>query len=97
MTKEQLRAKINQEKTGISWLDLQRFFAAGQVVHIAMELDLVDVAVALSEDEAGKLTKWQNLALVNPVSDNQARKWFDNQAEVWAVVVAPWVLVQSKV
>jgi hypothetical protein len=38
------RTRIIGETAQIPWLELQRFFAAGKVIWIATELDLVDVA-----------------------------------------------------
>ena len=29
-----------------------------------------------------------------PVSDLQAQDWYQQDSEVWAVVVKPWILVQ---
>ena len=33
---------------------------------------------------------------VGDVSPDLARAWYDRNAELWAVVVAPWVLVQDR-
>ena len=45
-----LRAKLNLETARIPWAELQRFFARGVAVWIAPGLDLVDTAVAFSQD-----------------------------------------------
>jgi hypothetical protein len=33
---------------------------------------------------------------VGDVSPDLARGWHQNNAELWAVVIAPWVLVQDR-
>lgn len=85
------------ETAKIAWKELQRFYAQGKVFHVADELDLVQVATAFTEDDIEKVNAWTESALVVAVSDSQAIKWYEDDALVWAVTVAPFVLVQSVV
>ena len=89
------RARIIGETAKIPWLELQRFFAAGKVIWIAAELDLVDVACALQQDDLQQVETWTEAQQLAPVSDEQARSWVDADALLWSVVVKPWVLVQE--
>ena len=89
------RAKINSETAKIPWLELQRFFAAGKVMLVAPELDLVDVAYALQRDEVEQVRTWSENKQIAPVSDDQAKDWIASEELLWAVVVKPWVLVQT--
>ena len=93
-TRENLSAKINLETSRIAWKDLQRFFAAGSAIYVAPGLDLVEVATHIAEDDKAQVEQWMNQGLLGQVSDAQARAWFENDAELWAAVVKPWVLVQ---
>ncbi len=93
--RELVRAKINTETARIPWRELQRFFAAGKVMHVSRELDLVDVAYALQQDDLEQVKTWTDRLQLFPVSDDQARRWVDEDAMLWAVVVKPWVLVQA--
>ena len=90
-----IRAKINAETAKIPWRELQRFFAQGKVMLVVAELDLVDVAFAVRQDEVSRVEAWIRSARLGPVSDDQARGWFEQEARLWAVVVKPWVLVQE--
>ncbi len=90
------RAKIMGETAQIEWKQLQTFFAAGHVLYIAKELDLVDVAFYFSEDDATTLKPWVDAEQISAVSDQQALEWFENDTIVWSCVVKPWVLVQAK-
>lgn len=92
--RELIRAKINSETAKIPWRELQRFFAQGKVMLVAADLDLVDVAFAVQQDEVEQVKSWTDAAQLNPVSDDQARSWFEANVSLWAVVVKPWVLVQ---
>ncbi len=89
------RAKLNLETAQVPWRDLQRFFAAGKVLRVAAELDLVEVACALEQDDVGRVEAWTEATALYPVSDDEARGWIEDDALLWAVVVKPWVLVQS--
>jgi hypothetical protein len=92
---ERVRARINAETARIPWCELQRFFAAGKVFHVDAELDLVEVACALHEDDIERVRGWTEAAQLGPVADERARNWLDCEASLWAVVVKPWVLVQE--
>lgn len=88
------KAKVNLETSQIAWKELQRFFAGGAALAVAADLDLVEVAFQMSEDNATQIRKWMEAGKLGKVSDEQAGLWFASDALVWAVVVSPWVLVQ---
>jgi len=90
-----LREEIHAETSKIAWSELQRFFAAGKAIYVAVDLDLVEVAVQVSTDNSELVRQWMDTGKIAPVSDDQARCWFDIDASVWAVVVKPWVLIQD--
>lgn len=92
--KEIYRAKVNLETSRIAWKELQRFFASGAAVAVSPELDLVEVAFQISEDNRAQVEQWMAAGLLGRVSDEQAKSWYEADAEVWAVVVSPYVLVQ---
>jgi hypothetical protein len=88
------RAKVNLETGRIPWIELQRFFAGGKALFVVAELDLVDVAYQISEDNAAQVQQWIAAGQLAQVTDEQAQAWYDAAAEMWAVAVSPWVLVQ---
>lgn len=92
---ELLRGKLNSETAKIRWSELQRFFAAGQILFIEADLDLIDVAFAFSQDNTEQVKRWLQQELVSPVTDAQAREWFNQDSLLWSIVVKPWVLVQT--
>ena len=89
------KAKVNLETSRIPWNELQRFFAAGVAIAVDNELDLVEVAYQFSIDNKALVEDWLKSNLIGPVSDQQASNWYNNNTDVWAVVVKPWVLVQD--
>ena len=90
-----LKQDIHAETAKIAWSELQRFFAAGKAIYVSTDLDLVEAALQMSNDNADAVRQWLNKGQLAPVSDEQARYWIDADALVWAVVVKPWVLVQD--
>lgn len=90
-----IRTRINLETSKIPWKELQRFFAAGKVLAVDPVLDLVEVALRINQDNQSEVSKWKNDGYVEGVTDEQAREWLKTDASVWAVVVKPWILVQS--
>lgn len=89
-----IRGKLNSETARIPWRELQRFFAGGYTLFIDEQLDLVDVAYQMQQDNASQIEQWMNGGQVRQVSNEQAREWFNDERELWACVVKPWVLVQ---
>jgi len=89
------REKVNLETSQIAWKELQRFFAGGSAVFVASDLDLVDVAYQFSIDNKDQVALWMQSNQVALVSDRQAIDWLEADADVWAVVVKPWILVQE--
>lgn len=93
---ELIKAKIVSETARINWLELQKFYAAGAVISVAPQLDLVEVAFAFSLDNKATVADWLAAGTVERTSEQQAQLWFNNKTELWAVVISPWVLVQHK-
>jgi hypothetical protein len=93
---ELLRAKLNGETARFAWKELQRFFAAGTVIAVHDELDLVEVALQIANDNKEAVMQWMAAGKLGRVSDEQAQTWTQAEAELWTVVVKPWILVQQR-
>ena len=93
--RERLFAEYLSQTARIPWRDLQTYYAGGSEVYVAAELDLVDVAVQLGLDNAAVFEQWIAAGAVASVSDQQALQWYESERVLWAVVAAPWVLVQD--
>ena len=93
---ELLRLKLNQETARMPWKELQRHFAGGAVIAVSDELDLIDVAARIANDDKASVMQWLNENRICKVSDAQANAWLENDAALWTVVVKPWILVQMR-
>ncbi|EED30645.1 hypothetical protein NOR53_258 [gamma proteobacterium NOR5-3] len=63
---------------------------------VSDELDLIEVAVQLSEDNARQFEQWLEQEKLDGVNDEQAALWLQEDRVLWAVVADPWVLVQER-
>ena len=90
-----LRAKINSETGCVRWPLLERHYARGVLVSVAADLDLVTVAVAMATDDQQRFNDWLAAGKVHHATPQDAMDWHGRDAELWAVVAAPWVLVQE--
>jgi len=87
--------KLNQETARINWQELQRYFAKGLLVVVSKELDLVKVAEDISRDQETTIKSYLESERIHRATDDQALQWNENKQDFWAVVIAPWVLVQE--
>ncbi len=93
--KELIRGKLNSETARIAWKELQRYFAGGYTLVVDQQLDLIDVAYQMQQDNAVLIEQWMQQNLITQVNNEQARQWFNDDIELWACVVKPWVLLQD--
>ncbi|WOJ93037.1 DUF2288 domain-containing protein [Congregibacter variabilis] len=93
---DQRRADFLAQTAQIAFTELQRYFAAGRLVKVSDGLDLVEVAVQLSQDNAKQFEQWLEQGKLDGVNDEQATLWLSENRVLWAVVADPWVLVQER-
>jgi hypothetical protein len=91
-----LRDDYHRQTAQIRWHELQTYYAHGSVIRVAETLNLVDVAVQLGMDNTECFQRWIDSEEIAAVSDEQALIWYQENALLWAVVAAPWVLVQQR-
>jgi hypothetical protein len=91
-----LYAKLLGETASITWKELQPFFAKGALLWVEPSLDLIEVAQAVAENDAAKVSAWLSTGNVAKVAEPRALELFERDPTLWAVVVAPWVLIQDR-
>ena len=87
---------LNAQTGKIGWPELARHFARGAVVVVRPGQDLIAVARCLVEDRESQIADWFDSGQIRRALDDDARRWQAAGSEFWAVVVAPWVLVQER-
>lgn len=90
-----LRAKLNAETGRLAWKELERHFARGAVIVVEQGVDLVEVAFCISRDDKPGVEAWMAGGQVRRATAEDAMVWNERQSRFWAVVAAPWVLIQE--
>ncbi|MBF0471604.1 MAG: DUF2288 family protein [Gammaproteobacteria bacterium] len=86
---------LQQEIGTLPWSELQPHFARGVVIAVVPQLELIAVAAAMVADDMVTVSRWLTEQQIAPVSDTQAKTWWDDNTQLLSIVVAPWVLVQE--
>lgn len=90
-----LKDLLNAQTGRIGWEELQRHFASGKVIKVTASSDLVEVAATLVQDNKAQFQQWLSEGVVAHATDEDAMRWNAQNTEFWAVVAAPWILVQE--
>ena len=86
---------LNAQTGRMAWAELARYFARGIVVRLEEGEDLLAVAEILIDDDAETVKRLYEEGRLRRALDEDARRWQEENTEFWAVVVAPWLLVQE--
>ena len=90
-----LRTLLNAQAGKADWEELQRHFARGVLVLVASDLDLIEVAARVAEDDKAQVEAWMTAGKVRGPEVEDAKRWSTENTGFWTVVSAPWVLVQE--
>ena len=90
------KAELNTQTARLSWPELEPHFARGVVLRVAPEIDLVEVATCFANDDKPAVEQWLSEGAIRHLDTGTASRWRDGNPDLWAVVVAPWVVVQER-
>jgi len=91
-----LHEKLNLETAIIKWQDLQLFFAQGKLLVIDNDFDLIEVASVIANNQADELGELIEHQKVEFATVGWVRANCQDQTELWAVVISPYVVTQLK-
>lgn len=89
-----IREKLESEIAPVQWVDLQIPFARGIVLFVDPQLELIDVAESIANDDTTKVKTWMQEAKISHITNEQAQNWYDNNSFLLTAIVKPWVLIQ---
>ncbi len=90
------KADLLKETARVDWQELERHFARGVVLQVDPAQDLVEVATVFANDDRETVEGWLASGRVRHLPNDAARDWHERRPDLWATVVAPWVLVQER-
>lgn len=94
-TSRNIYNEMHQQTARISWAELQRHYARGVLIIVAVDLDLIAVAAAMAQNNQQQVQTWIDASKLRRAQDDDARCWQEHASEFWSCVVAPWILVQD--
>lgn len=87
---------LHAQTARVDWQTLEKHFARGVVIRVDGDLDLVEVATCFANDDKAAVARWMTAGRVGHLDTETARDWAGRDPQLWAVVVAPWVVVQER-
>jgi hypothetical protein len=90
-----IKQKLNHDTAKIRWSALTEHQQKQLVIKVSTDLDLIEVGCQFTLDNTEQVKTWMDKNQVLRVIDSQSQAWAEEDRELWAVVVAPWVLVQE--
>jgi len=97
MTEQKYQVQdLHAQTARTGWQEIEKHFARGVVIRVDGDLDLVEVATCLANDDKTAVEGWMRSGQVEHLGMATAKRWAECQPELWAVVVAPWVVVQER-
>lgn len=87
--------KLMRETGKIEWKLLASHLESGGLVLVKNPLDLVKVAYSFAKDDKNAVADWLASGDLQRVEAPQVEEWNAANPTFWAVVVAPWVLIQA--
>lgn len=98
MTNTDLRAELTENLDEAEWEWLIPHAQRDAVILVAVELDLLDVGVAIAGDNVSQVQTWIDEALITKPSVAQIGEWNTQSVKRFkTLIVQPYVLVQEKV
>ncbi|NKB62905.1 MAG: DUF2288 family protein [Gammaproteobacteria bacterium] len=90
-----VKEQLNLETARIQWSELERHFARGVIIVVCQGTDLIKVAGSFVEDDVETVQLLTALGKIRHADMEDAKRWQPGDVSLWAVVAAPWVLVQQ--
>ena len=91
-----LANRFKEEIGTVSWSWLRPHEKRKILFQVAEKLDLIEVAIAVAEDQAGKVKSWlENDDLLQP-SLKQVAKWEKSGGLFSGIIVKPYVFFKEK-
>lgn len=80
----------------VSWRELKIHLKRDAIIVVAVELDLIDVAIAVADDEKTLVEAWVAKNQLGKPTEDQLKQWeegSDNRFKM--LIVQPFILVQD--
>ena len=80
----------------VSWRELKIHLKRDAIIIVAAELDLIDVGVAVADDEKASVETWIASNQLNKPTEKQLESWEQaSEKRFQMLIVQPFILVQD--
>lgn len=90
VTEEELKKQLDQA----TWEDLLPHYQRGGVVIVTEDMDLVQVGMAVVEDQVQQVQQWLAAEMVYKAEEYHVKKW-PKEKMFKFIIVQPYVLIQN--
>jgi len=92
----ELRDKLKSELETTDWLALEPHHGREALMIVHQDLDLLDVAVSVAQDNAEDIKKWMSEKKLQRPTEEQVETWKDLREKKYIfIIVQPFVFVQE--
>ncbi len=93
---EDLKQRLKEDMANVNWNDIKPHAQRDAVIVVDENLNLLDVGVAIAQDNKMVVQHWITEELITKPSNQQLSDWNINQTQLFkTLIVQPFVLVQS--
>lgn len=93
---EDIKAQLTQELTEIEWCELLPHAQRDALIVVSNQLNLLDVGVAIANNEVMNVQHWIQEQLIHKPSIEQLSAWnLKNTTLFKTLIVQPFVLIQT--
>lgn len=93
---EDIKKRLEEDMANVNWNDIKPHAQRDAVILVHENLNLLDVAVAIAQDDKMVVQRWITEELITKPSNQQLSDWNINETQLFkTLIVQPFVLVQS--
>ncbi len=92
---QNIRSKLEAEIGPADWKVIRPHFLRGAIIIVSPDLDLIDVAVKVAEDDTTCIKVWIEKGKLTKPLPEDAKIWEEEKKELTSLVVEPFVLLQD--
>ena len=80
----------------VNWRELKIHLQRDALITVAEVLDIIEVAVAVANDDAASVEKWINTKQLGKPTQGQLKRWEKTQDKPFRMlIVQPFILIQE--
>ncbi|MBN1958323.1 MAG: DUF2288 family protein [Desulfuromonadales bacterium] len=91
-----MRESFQRDLAEVEWRELRIHLQRDAIILVSSELDLIDVAVAVADDDKKRVEEWLDSALLGKPDAGQLASWESELSRPFRMlIVQPFILVQD--